>query len=163
MSLNWPKRLNAENVVVVTPTIDTNAYTSGDRLGSIQEITNVLRQDVASSKGIATLKQIAITDLASQKADIDLLFFNALPTVASADNAAIDISDAEIVKFIGSVSVGAAYIDTASNSVSTTIVDPGLKVYSASGTSVWVVAVIRDSATYGSASDLQFKYSFEIN
>ena len=82
MALQWPKRLVGEYVVTVTPTLDTNAYTSGDRLGSIQTIEDVLRQDSATGMGVATLKQVTIIDQAAQSADIDILFFNALPTVA---------------------------------------------------------------------------------
>lgn len=163
MALQWPKRYKAENVVSVTPTLDTNAYATGDRLGSIHTIAAVVRPDVSSGLGVATLKQIVIIDQAAQSADMDILFFNALPTVASADNAAIDISDAEMIaKFIGSVSVGAAYVALAANSVHTAIIDPGLKVYAASGTTIYALPVIRDSATYA-ANSLVFRYSFEIN
>lgn len=96
-----------DNTITVQPTLDTSAYASGDRLGSIHTITNAFREFHRpfgqTTPGVPTialggnniLAEITIIDQAKQSAAIDILFFDKSPTVASADNAAIDISDAE--------------------------------------------------------------------
>mgnify|MGYP007071572752 CR=1 FL=1 len=166
-----------DDVISVTPTLDTNAYASGDRLGSIQTITNPFRSihrandlPVASAgggtvqprNGRVILSEVTLLDQAKQSQPIDLLFFDSSPTVASADNAPIDISDAEMAaKFIGSVSIGSTYVALAGNSVST---DRNLNMLlkqnpSATDNNIYVVAVIRGSATF-TASSLIFSYKF---
>lgn len=144
--------------VEVTPTLDTLAYADGDRLGSIEEV------DVDAENGYHGVKldSISVTDLSGNGIALDLLFFHASPTVASADNAAIDIADAEIVKFQGHVSLAATdYIATASNKIGTkSNIGLGLKTQqSDSSGKLYVLAVARGAATFA-ASDLTFKLHF---
>ncbi|NDC96075.1 hypothetical protein EB077_12275 [bacterium] len=85
-----------------------------------------------------------------------------LPTVASADNSPIDISDAEMIaKCIGSITIDAPYIALAANSVVTES-NLGLllkqKSTAADG-NLYAVCIIRGIATYA-ASSLVFRYGF---
>lgn len=153
--------------VVVTPTLDTNAYVTGDRLGAIHTLMGVVRSAEANGALGATLQSLTLIDDADQKAAIDLLFFNSSPTVASADNAAISITDAEMEKCIGRLNIAAADYATitaggSGNAVATLrnlgmVLNPG-----PTSTAVYVVAVIRGSATYA-ASSLTFKYDLIQN
>lgn len=88
-------------VVEVTPTLDTGAYADGDHMGAIFEIENA----VAVNKGHALWCSLVALDKAGQSKAFDVYLFNEQPTIASADNAAIDISDVEMEKFIGMFSV----------------------------------------------------------
>ena len=151
-------RVSYSNVVQVVPTLDTSAYASGDRLGSIQTIPFASR--IEDGYGGLILHSIEILDQAKQSAAIDILFFNASPTVASADNAAIDITDAEMLaKFIGVVSISETYVALANSSVVSKtgislILEPAAGV-----NAIYAVPVIRAAATYAAGS-LKFHYGF---
>lgn len=144
-------------VVSAVPTLDTSAYASGDRMGTVMTLTGVF--DVPS--GAAELTSVTIIDQAGQSAALDILFFTASPTVASADNAAIDISDAEMLaKCVGSVTFAASdYKATASNSVGT-LKNIGLVLQGArnSATTIsdsqnlYALLVSRGSPTYAASS-----------
>ncbi len=153
-------------LIVVTPVLDTNAYADGDRLGAIQELARAVPGDGY----LATLASLCIVDAAIQSQAMDLLFFNSLPTVASADNAAISITDAEMqAKCIGSVHIATTdytIVLAGGNSV-VSLKNIGLllrtqKLSSVGGaqnlpTSIYVVPVIRGAATYAAGS-LTFSY-----
>jgi hypothetical protein len=103
-------------VVSATPTLDTNVYASGDRVGSVMTFSNAMDD----SSGTGVVVSVVILDKAAQSSVLSLLLFNDLPTVASADNAAIDISDTEMEKCVGVIPIAAAdYVATASNTVAT--------------------------------------------
>jgi len=167
--------VGVDDVISVTPSLDTNAYVSGDRLGSIHTITGAFRRmnrsydnnpaiakDAPNQCAKVILQSLSIIDQAKQSQPIDVLFFDALPVVASADNVAIDISDAEMAdKCVGVLSVDNAYCALAANSVVTeTNIGLLLKQKStAADGNLYAVCVIRGGATFG-ASSLVFKYGF---
>lgn len=154
---------NFSKIVEVTPTISTSAYTAADQIGGIQTLSNAVLSDPEARGGV--LQTIVIVDKAKQKSAIDIFFFKELPTVASSDNAAADITDAEMAsKCIGVISVVAGdYADLANNSTAS-VENVGLVLRStpnadlATANSVYAVAVSRGTPTYGSTSDLVFKY-----
>lgn len=147
----------AAAIVSVTPTISTSAYTADDQIGGLQTISSAVR----TSGGTATLHSITILDKAKQNADIDLYFFDQSVTVASSDNAALDISDSEMAsKCIGVVKIrGSDYSNLSANSVVTSR-NVGLTLDATGSTSLYSIAKIGATATYGSTSDLVFKYHF---
>lgn len=167
--------VGVDDVISVTPTLDTSAYASGDRLGSIHTITGAFRRmnrsydnnpaiakDAPNQCAKVILQNIVIIDQALQSQPIDILFFDELPVVASVDNAAIDIADAEMIaKCIGSVSIDNPYIALAANSIVTES-NIGLllkqKSTAADG-NLYAVCIIRGIATYA-ASSLVFRYGF---
>lgn len=169
--------IGIDDTISVTPTLDTNAYASGDRLGSIQTITGAFRQtyrpfdqpqqtlnstSIIQVGGKVILSEVTIIDQAKQSAAIDILFFNALPTVASADNAPIDITDAEMIaKCVGGVSISTSYIALANNSM---VSQPNINIQmkqsaTAANYNLYAVCIIRASATYA-ADSLVFRYKF---
>lgn len=167
---SWVPRVNITRVVAVTPVITAGAYNAGDQLGSIMAIPDVIRQDtqsIVNKIGDNELVSVTILDKAKQDAEMDVWFFNQLPTLVSADHAAFNISDSELVaKCIGVVSLGVTYSDSVSNSVTTSVTlnlpmqVPGT---SATPTSVFAVAVNRGTPTYTSTSDLQFQFGFFVD
>lgn len=142
-------------MISVTPTVDTSAYGSGDRLGSIQTLTGAC--EVAGKA--AVLESVTIVDKSNQKAAMTLLFFESLPTVASSDNTALDISDAQMAKCVGVVSIANTdYADASSSAAGCKTFD--LPMRSAGAADLYVVVKSGGTPTYGAATDLTFKYVF---
>lgn len=143
--------------VRVTPVVSSGAiYAAGDQIGTLMEFANVFD----GSSGCCTIESIFVTDKAKQKSSIDLFFFGKQPTNAVADNAAADISDADVAAMcLGVVNVPAAsYLDLANNSVAC-VRDIKLLVQQLdkfAAKSLWVLAVSRGTPTYTSVSDLTF-------
>ena len=153
-TLTYQPRIALSDVISVTPTLDTLAYVTGDRLGSVQTITDAVR----ITTGTSVLQSITILDQARQSALMDILFFRASPTVASADNAAIDITDAQMLaNYIGSVSITESYVALAGSSV-VTKTGIGL-VLKGSSSHIYALPIIRGSGTYA-ANSLVFMYGF---
>jgi hypothetical protein len=148
----------ALHILEVTPTVDTAQYASGDRLGSLMTLSGAADGDFSPT----TLKSVVILDKAKQKSALDIFFFDASPTIASADNAALDITDAEMAdKFLGSVTIAAAdYKDLNASSVVTATCDLPLKPTTTAGT-IYALLVSRGTPTYGAASDLVLRLSFQ--
>lgn len=140
------------NVVDVTPVLTTGAHTDGDYMATV-ELPNALLD--AGHTGI--LQSISVIDNDEQALGIDFLIFGDEPTVASAKNAAFDMTDANIklAKFLGKVSmVSGDYLTTTSNSIATVrnigLVLEGIKNATAreNTKSIWVVLVARGASTY---------------
>ena len=156
---------NYRKYLTFTPAIDTNAYAAGDQIGPG---STLLSAPVVGPNSLTMLQAVHLIDAAKQKAAIDLLFWNSAPTIASSDNNAFDITDAEAAaRFVGYVSIAAGnYIDTSSNSLAT-VKGIALPVYGTkngenpSGRNLWVSLVSRGTPTYGSASALKFILVFE--
>lgn len=109
----------------------------------------------------AILRQISIVDKAKQAAAIIVLLFDELPTVASSNNVAIDITDAEMAdKALASVSVASGdYAALANSSLATKATTTPLKAV-VGETSLYAVAFTTGTPTYGSTSDLVFRFHF---
>ena len=154
--------MNRTKLVSFTPTLGTIAYTSADRLGSI----NTFDLDFSGANAgehAATLQEVRVFDAAVQSAAFDILFFDALPTVASADNAAIDITDAEMLaKCIGHVSILAAdYCILANSSIATKRVEKVL-IPASGAQALWAVLVARGTPTYAADSlKISLYYKFD--
>jgi len=149
------------NIVKVTPVLDTSIYADGDRIGSIQELGSA----VANIGGFSVLESISVVDQAAQDTALDLLFFDEAPTVASADNAAIDIAAAELEgKFLGMIQIVAAdykVVKAATNSVATVKDLDLLLKATGSATSVFVVMVVRSGTPTYLANSLVFNYGLK--
>lgn len=144
------------HVVAVTPTVDTSAYASGDQVGATLTLNGA-----APGDGTGTfLRKLTVVDKAKQKSALTVWLFDEAPTVASADQAAADVSDAELVdKALGCVSVAAAdYKDLANGSVATVALDLPFKPVGSS--SLYALIVSGGTPTYAAASDLVLKFHF---
>lgn len=167
MTLSWVPRINITRVVTVTPTITSgSAYVSGNQLGSIMTIPGVVRQDSSDSTttiGCSELVSVTILDKAKQDSTMNIFFFSASPTLASTDHNAFDLTDANLIATcIGVAAVGTTYVDTSSNSVSSTV-NLNLPLSTTSGNSIYAVAQVTGTPTYGSTADLVFKFGFFVD
>jgi len=144
-------------VITVTPTIDTSAYASGDRCGSIMTLSDVVD---SAGEGVILESIFIHSKTVLTSPAFYVMFFDDLPTVASADNAAIDVSDAECAsKLIGWVAVG-----TSKNLASGTIlenvnVQRALDLKAGSKT-LYALLVIEFAPTFGGTTDLTIRFKF---
>jgi len=150
----------------VTPTISTSAYTSGDQLGGVQTLTNAVADAADKSTRLQTL---VVIDKDSEGPALELMFFSELPTVASSDNAALDVSDSEMAaKLLGVVSIASGDWVTLGGVKVANFANLNLDCYAtgldASGkriSSVYALAMIAEAKTYTATTDLVFVYNFE--
>lgn len=140
--------------VEVVPTVDTNVYAAGDQLGGIQTITGAFPLGVQNGR----LETLIVVDKDKQNAEMNILFFDELPTVASVDQGALDVADAQLVdKCIGHAHVaGSDYAQLANGSVA--CVTPNLKV-SGKLSTIYAVVQCLGTPTYSTAAALAFKYN----
>lgn len=161
----------ASKIIQFTPVVSTTpAYTAGDQVGGL----NLLGHVAHDSGGVALLQSVAVVDKGKQKAALTIFFFDDLPTIASVDNGAFDLLDAQMaLSCIGFVLIPAAnYQDSSSNSIAT-VANCGLLLHSNAGnngvalpatatkTSLWCVIMTTGTPTYVSVSDLVVKLGFE--
>jgi hypothetical protein len=151
-------------VVSFTPTISTSIYASGDQLGSLVEIPNF----VDEPSGFAKIVSLSICDKAAQSSILQVLFFKDRPTIVSADNAALNISDADMADMcVGHVSVVAADYFALSASSMGCVRNINLVVNSRkgqnnlNGTSLWAIVRCGGTPTYASTTDLVFTVGLE--
>lgn len=138
--------ITQQTVVEATPIITAGAYSSGDALGGLLTFENVVEAD---GDGF-TIDGLVIVDKGKQDANIDLVLFDDTFT-ATADNAAFDPSDADLLKCLGYLASG-SYSDFADNSVMrrSGIGFNGILV----GTSLYGQMVVRGTPTYTSTGDI---------
>jgi hypothetical protein len=148
-----------KHVVEVTPTLDTNAFATGDQIGS----TYMTITGAAPGKGAGTiLSGLVITDGAAQGVALDLFFFDAAPTVASSENAAANVSAAEMAdKCIGHVSIATTDYKALSANTTACLRDLAMSLKPAQGSQdLYCLIVSRGAPTYG-ATSLTFKFVFD--
>ena len=143
-----------QRYVEQSPAVDTNAYASGDLIGSaVIEFEGAVPGDGANSQTIGGLIQsVIITDLAKQSANIDVVFFDANPSNTTfTDNAAFDPADADLPNVIGVVSVTdwKAFNDSSMGQA----LQVALPFVLDSGNTLYAALVSRGAPTYG-ASDI---------
>jgi hypothetical protein len=143
------------HTVTKTVVVDTNAYQSGDFLGTaILEITEV------GYIGGAVLHTVTVVDLTKQSAAFDLLFFTtACANTTFTNNAALDVHDTDALTFIGHVSVLATDYSALNDNSVATVRNIGLTLNPTPGTSIYCAPVARGTPTYA-ASELRLKFSF---
>lgn len=143
-----------DDVFTVTPTLDTGvAYTAGDVLFVATDIPNVTR-----ASGIpVTLTSVVAVDKADLKVEMLLLFFDSTVTLGTI-NAAVSISDADALKFVGAAFIAKSDwvdlggVDIANPAISPTMMKP-------STTSLFVCALPTEACTFTNG-DLQFRFGF---
>lgn len=125
--------------------VDGNIYASGDLMGGKLTLSNAIR--VAAGSGI--LQDIVVQDLTNQKAALDVVLFDSDPsTTTFTNNAALDVSDADLVRIIGHVSILASdYISFADNAVATKS-GLAMPVDVAAGRNLYACVVCRGTPTY---------------
>jgi len=154
---------------IVAITIPTAAatYTANDHVG-VGDAAIEVPLALLEGKSIATLKSAVLVDNDSQNDILDLLFFDEEPTIASVDQGAADVSDAELIsKYQGVVTfIAADYKALANGSVAVAdLSGKEIKLTSDSDVapaskSFWVLAVTRGTPTY-TANALRVRLGFD--
>lgn len=115
---------------------------------------------MTSSSGGAELGTLTVVDKAKVKHDLHIMFFDRAVTLASADNAAVDVADAQMaLGYIGTVAVAEAdYTTVLASSTSATKL-PAFFFNTAGGKHLYYLLVCRDSGgcDYGAVGDLVFR------
>jgi hypothetical protein len=146
----------SDSVVTVIPTLDTNAYASGDLLFDSTEIANAVRANGYT----AILHSVTIIDKADQKVAFTLVFANAATDFGTL-NAAPDPDDTEAATVIGHVAVAASdYLDLGANAVACVKGIGLLLKAGAATTSLYVAGVNGTGTPTFAASDLVIQLGF---
>jgi hypothetical protein len=142
-----------KTILEATVTNDTNIYADLDQLGELITIANAFSG--TSFKG--SINSVTVIDAIKQKSAFRIFFFDEAPTIASSDNAALNITDAEMAdKCIGKIEIAAAdYKDLAANSVATV---SGLNlIVKSKSTSLFCLCQSGGTPTYTSVDALTLK------
>lgn len=140
-------------IVSATPTLDTNAYGSGDLVGT--KMTFDLSAFRAAG-GNVVLESVLIRDLAKQSANLDLVLFSSDPTASTlTDNAAFDPHDTDLAAVVAVIPITThnAYNDNGISYARNLAIPLNLDVTDAS-LNLYGVLVARATPTYA-ASDLR--------
>lgn len=129
--------------ISITPTVDTSAYTANDVLFDTTAIANAVRV----SGGSAKLESLVLLDKDDNAAaQIDLVFFNANVALGAA-NGAPSVSDANAAKILGIVAVPSANFIDVGGSKLATVLNIGLQLTPATGTTIYVAGIARGTPT----------------
>lgn len=136
--------------------VDANQYAPGDLLGTKLTLSNALR--VTGGSGF--LQSITVQDLSNQKSALDVVIFDADPdTTTFTNNATLDVSDADAIRIIHTVSFLASdYISFADNAVATKS-GLAMPVAVAAGRDLYACLVCRGTPTY-TAAELALMFGF---
>lgn len=149
----------ARVTVEVTPTVDTaGAYAAGDCIGGKLTFSSAANR----SGGGGVIRSVIVTDLADQKADIDLLLFDSDPSNGTyTDQAAVDVDDADIVKVIGQISVATANYKSFADSAAAALAGVDAAFQLSGSANLYGLLVCRGTPTYVSTSDLTIRLVIE--
>lgn len=152
----WVRPRGGLKAIQVTPSISSgSAYTSGDQIGGLMDVANA----ALTSGGSGYVVGVTVVDKTqAQRAAMDIFFYDRSITTPG-DNAAVNVSDADQAYLQGFMAIGpynTAFPGTPLNSVSSAY-NIGLP-FVLNGTSLYALAVVRGTPTYGSTSDLIFTF-----
>lgn len=168
-TLSWVPRVTVQVKSSVTPVISTSAYTAQDQVGGVQTLTNVIRQDSNLGYGTAMLTNVKIVDKAKQSAALEIWFFQNSPTMAGSDNAAFDLTDANLVLagYLGHVVIAATDYSTSTSNAVAIIKNQNIEIdvpsTSTTPSSIYACMKTTGTPTYGSTSDLILTYTFLVD
>jgi hypothetical protein len=141
-------------VIDITPVLDTSAYADNDVL--FVPIALPTYRAANQTGPARKLVSVVILDEADQAQDIDLIFLNGDATLGTF-NGAVNISDADARKILGTVSVLIAdYCDTINSQVATKR-DINLIMQNPT----YIAGVLRSGTPTYTASSLKIKLGFE--
>ena len=136
----------------VTPVIEAAAYVANDLLADKITFPNAARD----TGGTGIIQSLRITDLASQDAGSDIVFFDSDPSATTfTKNSPLTINAADIPKIIGVIPVVTSdYVDFVANSVAT-LASIGLAFVASDSKDLFAAIVTRGTPTYASVADLE--------
>lgn len=154
--------------ISVTPTVDTNAYQSGDVIGGVMTFTNALRSYTRAGKVVAAtlFDKTASSGLAA----CNLWLFNDNPSASTTtDQSAFNLADADITKLAGVVAFTSDHVFDGGTG-NQVLYQAGLYVpltgqaptnTNTSDTSIYGVLVSGGTPTFGAATDLIVRLTIE--
>lgn len=144
-------------LMTAAPTVDTNAYATGDLVGGKLTFTNVLKPITGSGYLVSVL----MSDLSATAVDFDIVIFREDPTGTTfTDNAAFDIADADLPKVLAVVTLGStsrfAFADNSIHYVGSLAI-PVWGTNSSSGITgtLYVAIISRGAPTFAAAGDVK--------
>lgn len=146
-------------IIEIAPVIVPAAYGAGDVIGSILTITDVAQ----FTSGVVKLKSVNTIDNNNAKKDLALYFFKSLVAPGN-DNAALDLSAAESLEWVGTVDIAdTEYVSTAGGTARAHATKGNIELLMkvSNQNKLYVVVVAREAVTYAAATDLKFILGFE--
>ena len=131
-----------------TPTITAGLYSTADAVGGLLTFANLSKHPDSS----AILRGILVKDESLQAVDLELILFSETFS-ATDDNAAMSVSDADILNCLGSVAIDQWFSYVASSIAVIKDVNLPIKLSGASG-SLFGQLVARSTPTYVATDDL---------
>lgn len=151
--------IRATGLTYTTPTLIiprigyAAAYASGDAVGDMFEIPNVVREGPKSG----VLHSAMLLDLDDEGIALDIVLFNR-PFTATADNAAFAVSDFDLIDGFVGILKFTTFSDFANNQVST-LTGIGMAFNCYRGTSLYGQAVTRGAPNIASANDYWVQFA----
>jgi hypothetical protein len=149
------KQFGATPDVVATPTITAGLYSALDAVGGLLTFTGLFKAQQAGGAMVG----MVITDKGKQNAGLVLVLFNQTFT-PTADNAAFDVSDTDLLNIIGYIEVlSGDYKSLADNSFVQAVAPIAMRSATADGTIYGQLYLPSSTPTYVSTTDLQVRLS----
>jgi hypothetical protein len=142
------------------PVISTSIYAANDQIGGLIQLSNV----VGFPGRAVALRGYSILSNTVQTYTFSVLFFNEQPAVTSVDNGAMDVPDAEMLKFVGSTLTTAAATISLANSSISFLPPTNAPVVLMSGTTrdLWcLMRVASGTPTFLATNDVRVKLYFQ--
>lgn len=145
------------DVIDITLVTDTSAYADNDVLAIPQAVPGFFR----SSDDVRKIVSVVLLDESDQAQDVDIVFLNGDATLGTI-NGAVNISDADARKVLGSVSILIAdYCDLVNSQVATKRDVNLILKAAAPGTTLYIAAILRSGTPTYAASSLKLKIGVE--
>lgn len=148
--------------VIVTPVITVtaaNAYAAGQCLGGLVTLPSVLR----AAGETATLQWVSAQSAGGLAGELDVFLLSAPPTAAStiADKAPLAIAAADQSKVLGLVRLNdIGLLGAAAPTILQPLSVPPIRVFAASGTTIYALFVPRVALTPASVGGLSASFAF---
>ena len=142
-------------VVQVTPIVSLATYTANDCVGGGFAIPGAVRVNA----GTGVLQSITLQDLSAKNAAMEIFLFKATSLTTYTDNAALDISDADLGNCIGWAEITASDYKSLSDNSVACVRNLGLPIKSSPATkSLYCVMRTTGTPTYLGTVDLKLTF-----
>ncbi len=144
-----PPNVKVWRSAAIQPTVDTDAYTAGDAVGTKQQITG------APASGI--IRSIVISDDSDQDINLNCWFFDSEPA-GIADDAAFALTDADADRVITMILMDTRY-DGVNNRVF--VENPNIYYRTLADGDLWFQLEDVGTHNFGTATDLTVRFYIE--
>lgn len=145
-----------------TPTIDTNAYASGDNIATTQELSDAELTEHLKAGLSAHIVGIEVDDKSTQAAPMDIRLYKEAPAGGGNDNAAFDPNDADQALGLVGTPVTIANWFTANDNCMGRSGALYIPIQSTDEEHIYMRVISRGTPTYASAADLTFRLLVEL-